>query len=81
MIFMQKDKEMHFWAGVLISFMALILFKAIELPNCSLWVAIVVVAAAIGKELKDLMDYGNFDYRDAVYTIAGGVLAFVLSFF
>ena len=78
---MEKDKEMHFWAGVLISFLALVLFKAIELPNCPLWVAVTVTVAAVGKELKDLMDYGKFDYRDAVYTIAGGALAFVLSFF
>jgi hypothetical protein len=78
---MEKDKEMHFWAGVTVSFFTLILFKAVEAPYCPLWVAVFTIAAALGKEVKDLMDYGKFDYRDAVYTIAGGVLAFVLSFF
>ena len=78
---MEKDKEMHFWAGVTVSFFVLILFKAVEAPYCPLWVAAFTIAAGIGKEVKDLMDYGKFDYRDAVYTIAGGALAFVLSFF
>ena len=76
-----KDKEMHFWAGVVVSFVALIMFKAVEAPYCWAFVLAAVIVAAVGKELKDLMDYGKFDYRDAVYTIAGGVLAFVLSFF
>lgn len=76
-----NDKELHFWAGVYISFAALILFKAIEIRHCSLWVSGVVTIAAVGKELKDLMDYGKFDYRDAVYTIAGGMIGIVLSFF
>ena len=76
-----KDKEMHFWAGVVVSFVALIMFKAVEAPHCWAFVLAAVIIAAVGKEVKDLMDYGKFDYRDAVYTIAGGVLAFVLSFF
>jgi hypothetical protein len=78
---MEKDKEMHFWAGVSISIFALILFKAVEVPNCWLWVLTSVVTAAVGKELKDLLDYGEFDYRDAIYTFAGGMIGFILSFF
>jgi hypothetical protein len=77
----QSDKEMHFWAGVTVGIFALILFKAVEAPYCPLLVSAAVLAAAFGKELKDLMDYGKFDWRDAVYTIAGGVIPFVLSFF
>ena len=76
-----KDKEMHFWAGVSVSFVTLILFKAIEVQYCWLWVLGAVLAAAIGKELKDLLDYGKFDWRDAVYTIVGGMSGFILSFF
>ena len=76
-----KDKEMHFWAGVWVSFAALILFKSLEVQYCWLWVLCAVVAAAVGKELKDLLDYGKFDWRDAVYTIAGGMSGFILSFF
>ena len=76
-----KDKEMHFWAGVAVSFFALILFKAVEASYCPLLVAVSVIAAAVGKEVKDFIDYGKPDWKDAVYTIAGGVLAFVLSFF
>jgi hypothetical protein len=75
------DKEMHFWAGVSVSFVALILFKAVEVQYCPLWVLCSVLAAAIGKELKDLLDYGKFDWRDAVYTIVGGMSGFLLSFF
>jgi hypothetical protein len=78
---MEKDKEMHFWAGVAVSFAALIMFKAVEAPYCPLLVAGAVIAAAVGKELKDFVDYGRPDWRDAVYTIAGGVPGFVLSFF
>jgi hypothetical protein len=78
---MEKDKEMHFWAGVWVSFFALILFKAVDVPNCWLWVLTAVIATAIGKELKDLLDYGKFDYRDATYTFVGGMSGFILSFF
>lgn len=78
---MPKDKELHFWAGVWVSFAALILFKALDLQYCWLWVLCSVLTAAIGKELKDLMDYGVFDYRYAVYTIAGGCIGVVLSLF
>jgi hypothetical protein len=76
-----KDKEMHFWAGVSVSFAALVLFKAVEVQHCWLWVLTAVVTAAIGKEVKDLIDYGKFDWRDAVYTIVGGMSGFLLSFF
>lgn len=75
------DKEMHFWAGVSIGILSLVLFKAIEVPHCSLLVITTIAVAAFGKEVKDLIDYGKFDYGDALYTIAGGVPAFVLSFF
>ena len=76
-----KDKEMHFWAGVSISIAALILFKALEVPNCWLWVLTAVTTAAVGKELKDVLDYGKFDWRDAVYTSVGGLSGVLLSFF
>lgn len=76
-----KDKEMHFWAGVSVSIAALVLFKSLEVQNCWLWVTCAVLAAAIGKELKDLLDYGKFDFRDATYTAVGGLVGIVLSFF
>jgi hypothetical protein len=78
---MQIDKFMHFWAGVSVSIAALILFKSIEVQHCWLWVLSTILTAAIGKELKDLMDYGVFDWRDAVYTIVGGFVGVALSFF
>ena len=77
----EKDKEMHFWAGVWVSFAALILFKAADVQHCWLWVLTAVITAAVGKEVKDLMDYGKFDWRDAVYTIVGGLSGVLLSFF
>jgi hypothetical protein len=76
-----KDKEMHFWAGVSVSIAALILFKSLEVQYCWLWVLTAVLTAAIGKELKDVLDYGKFDWRDAVYTIVGGLSGVLLSFF
>jgi hypothetical protein len=76
-----KDKEMHFWAGVWVSFFALILFKAVDVQYCWLWVLSAVLAAALGKEFKDVLDYGKFDWRDAAYTIIGGLSGVVLSFF
>jgi len=78
---MERDKEMHFWAGILVSFAALIMFKAVEAPHCWAFVLAAVIIAAVGKELKDLMDYGKFDWRDAVYTFVGGMSGFILSFF
>ena len=75
------DKEMHFWAGVSISIAALVLFKALEVQHCWLWVLCAVLAAAIGKEFKDYLDYGRPDWKDAVYTIVGGLVGIVLSFF
>jgi hypothetical protein len=78
---MEKDKDMHFWAGVTISFFTLILFKAVDAPYCWAFVLAAVIVAAVGKELKDLMDYGKFDWRDAVYTFVGGMSGFILSFF
>jgi hypothetical protein len=76
-----KDKQLHFWAGVAVSFAALIMFKAVEAPHCWAFVLAAVIVAAVGKELKDLMDYGKFDWRDAVYTFVGGMSGFILSFF
>jgi hypothetical protein len=76
-----KDKEMHFWAGVSVSIAALILFKSLEVQYCWLWVLTAVLTAAMGKELKDVLDYGKFDWRDAVYTIVGGLSGVLLSFF
>jgi hypothetical protein len=76
-----KDKQLHFWAGVWVSFGALILFKSLEVKYCWLYVLCAVLSAAVGKELKDLMDYGKFDWRDAVYTFVGGMSGFILSFF
>jgi hypothetical protein len=75
------DKKLHFLAGVWVSIGSLILFKALDVPYCWLWVLSAVLTAAIGKEVKDLMDYGKFDWRDAVYTIVGGMAGFILSFF
>jgi hypothetical protein len=52
----KKDKQLHFLAGVWVSFAALILFKALEVQYCWLYVLCSVLTAAIGKELKDLLD-------------------------
>ncbi len=41
----------------------------------------VLIADVSIDELKDLLDYGKFDWRDAVYTIVGGMSGFLLSFF
>lgn len=76
-----KDKEMHFWAGVSVSIFALVIFKALEVQHCWLFVTAAVLLAAAGKEAKDYLDYGRPDFKDAVYTIVGGVVGIILSFF
>lgn len=75
------DKKMHFWAGVSISILALVFFKAIEIKHCPIWVFSTVILASVGKEVKDYLDYGRPDWKDAVYTIIGGLAGFILSFF
>ena len=76
---MRIDREMHIWAGCLISFAALILFEALKMHW--MWVIVCVVGAALFKELKDWYDYGKFDLFDFIYTIAGGSIGITLAIF
>lgn len=76
---MRIDRQMHIWAGCLISFAALILFEALSMHW--IWVVSCVVGAALFKELKDWYDYGKFDLFDFIYTIAGGSIGIVLAIF
>lgn len=71
---MPTDKLLHFLVGAVIGFTVSILFG---------WIlsGIVVVLAAIGKEVYDkFVPEHTVDKWDAVSTIAGGCFAFCISF-
>ena len=60
------DKILHFVGGILIyGFTGHLVF---------------VVAAAIGKEVYDQVKYKGWDWKDLFATIAGGILAFAVTF-
>lgn len=63
----QLDKQAHFWAGLGIFGLAVVLAS----PLLSLGV---VALAAVGKELWDSRTHPA-DWIDAAYTLAGGALA------
>lgn len=71
------DKQAHFWAGMAIYGLSV----AVLYP---LYAIDPVVVAAIGKELWDSRTH-YADWRDAVATVAGGLVAygwvFIVSFF
>ena len=66
-----QDKLLHIIAGVVIYLVSGLLVS----PVMSL---IIVVLVAIGKELWDSLGNGTPDKWDAIATIGGGVLCFIL---
>lgn len=63
------DKELHFFAGVAVSFGAAI-------PLLPLWVLVVVAAAASYREMQGI----KWDWKDWLNTMAGGLIGFAISF-
>lgn len=66
---MKKDKLLHFIAGVIIA----LLFSTVH-PVAGLVVAIL---AGVAKELYDKAKGGLFDWKDLVFTVAGGLFVFI----
>jgi len=58
------DKQLHFYSGGMLA--------ALAWPFGVVLALLIVVVAAIGKEVRDSMGYGTPDAWDAVATILGG---------
>ena len=67
-----NDKELHFFAGVVVSFGAAILLNILDIyisiPLLPLWVLVVVAAAASYREMQGV----KWDWKDWINTMAGG---------
>jgi hypothetical protein len=74
------DKELHFFAGVVVSFAAAILLNIVDvyvnIPLLPLWVFIITAAAASYREMQGV----KWDWKDWIHTIAGGLVGFLVSF-
>ena len=68
---MQIDKQAHFYAGLSICL-------AISLFFGSITGLVVSVCAGLVKEAYDSLGFGTADKWDAVATIVGGLLGFIL---
>lgn len=56
--FKRKDRQLHFFVGISLGFISIIL----------------ALAAGLYKEIKDQKDYGGFDGYDLLATIFGGLV-------
>lgn len=74
------DKELHFFAGVAVSFAAAILLNILDIyisiPLLPLWVLVAVAAAASYREMQGV----KWDWKDWINTMAGGLVGFAISF-
>ena len=70
----QTDKLLHFICGTYIYLIASVLLT----PMLSI---LLVIIAGFAKEFiwDKWMDKGTFEWADIIYTVAGGVLALILS--
>ena len=69
-----KDKLMHFIAGTYIYLIASVLLS----PMLS--IMLVILAGFLKEFVWDKrLDRGSFEWMDIIYTVAGGVMAMVLS--
>jgi hypothetical protein len=64
-----SDKALHFIAGLLVVALA-----ATTLPSVANWAIVFALVAGVGKEIRDQIVYGGFDWKDLVATIAGGAV-------
>ena len=75
-----NDKELHFFAGVVVSFAAAILLNIVDvyinIPLLPLWVLLITAAAASYREMQGV----KWDWKDWIHTIAGGLVGFLVSF-
>ena len=67
------DKALHLIAGMLV-----VAFVATIFPCVSHWVFVFALIAGVGKEIRDELAYGGFDWKDLIVTIAGGAVMQIL---
>ena len=74
------DKELHFFAGVAVSFAAAILLNIVDvyvnIPLLPLWVLLITAAAASFREMQGV----KWDWKDWVTTVVGGIPGVIVSF-
>ena len=68
----EKDKQLHFIAGVLSAFVGEKIFKTPESPILSAF------AAGISKEIYDEITYGGYNDPDLFATTLGGVVIYLI---
>ena len=71
---MQKDKILHFIAGITVSLLVVLIYYCITECINALIGLVAGFLAGIGKELYDEYDYGGFDKYDMFATWAGSLL-------
>lgn len=64
-----SDKALHFIAGLLV-----VAIAATTLPSVANWAIVFALVAGVGKEIRDEVVYGGFDWKDLATTIVGGFI-------
>lgn len=63
------DKALHLIAGMLVVAVVATIF-----PCMAEWSVVVAIVAGVGKEIRDEVVYGGFDWEDLATTIVGGFI-------
>ncbi len=69
----EKDKQLHFAAGLLTGYVGEKLFDTPESPIISAF------AVGLGKEIYDEISYGGFDDFDLFATTLGGIVIYLVN--
>ena len=69
----QKDKQLHFAAGLISGYVGEKVFDTPESPIISAF------AVGLGKEIYDEISYGGFDDFDLFATTLGGVVIYLVN--
>ena len=72
---MQKNKILHFIAGITVSLLVVLIYYCITECINALIGLVAGFLAGIGKELYDEYDYGGFDKYDMFATWAGTIIS------
>ena len=69
-LFNQKDKQLHFLAGMVIFTLFVTVLKPIE-------AFIVACVFGLGKEVYDSFGFGNTEFLDFIFTVFGAFIAYI----